>query len=92
MPVKASVIISSGVSANHTDCEETGWIIVCAIDEEDDEQVPCKSVYDKRFANVNSCIAKKLWMLRVRLNQEESGLIPYNETEESILFKDQVAE
>lgn len=29
-------------------------------------------------------------MLRVKLNQEGTGLIPYNETTESTLFKDEI--
>ena len=56
-----------GVATNHADSEETGWIIVCKISK-NSEQVPCKSVYDQRLANVTSYIGKKYWMLRVKLN------------------------
>ena len=78
-----------GVAANHDDSDETGWIIVCSVHREDDDKIPCKSVYDQRLANVTSYIGRKFWMLRVKLNKYITGLKPYNEKTESTLFKDE---
>ena len=80
--------MSFGVATNHADCKEAGWIVVCAIDP-NSEQVPCKSIYGLQLANVTSYIGGKFWILRVKLNQEGTCLITYNETTESILFKDE---
>ena len=91
MPVKVINLMGFGVATNHADCEETGWIIVCYI-HPNSEQVPCKSVYDWRLANVTSYIGKKYWILRVKLNKEGTSLIPYNETTESTLLKDEMAQ
>ena len=44
--------MASGIATCHADCDEDGWIFVFYIDEEDDEKIPCKSIYDKRLAKV----------------------------------------
>ena len=90
MRVKVIILMHFGVATNHADCEETGWIIVCLIEEEDDEKFPCKSIYDQRLAKVTSRIGRKYWILRVKLNKEGDSLMPYNEITESTLFKDEV--
>ena len=53
------------------------------------DDVQCKSVYKKRLAKVTELIGKTLWMLRLKVNKEGTGLILYNEATESIIYKDE---
>ena len=82
-------LVENGVATNHTDNEETGWIIICNI-EPNDETVRCKSVYDRRLAKTDYGEGGKFWIVRLRLDKYSSKPITYNETTESILFKDEM--
>ena len=78
-------LVENGVATNHTDSEEVGWIIICNIDT---EQVPCKSIYEERLANVNYGVGGKFWMVRLMVNHLDTSVKTYKEETESTLFKD----
>ena len=69
-------LVENGVASNHTDSLEVGWIIVCNI-EQNTEQVPCKSIYNERLANVNYGIGGEFWMVRLIVNHLDTGVNTY---------------
>ena len=59
-------LVENGVASNHADNAETGWIIICNI-EPNNENVPCKSVYDGQLAKVDYGIGGNFWIVRLML-------------------------
>ena len=76
-----------GIAPCHPSSEQTGCICVFSIIVENSDDIPCKSVYNKRLAKVTDFIGRTLWMLRLKVNKEGTGLIIYNAANESIIYE-----
>ena len=51
--------------------------------------VPHKSVYDKRLSKTTGSVGALYWIMRLMVNEEGTDVITYNELNESMLYKDE---
>ena len=87
LPVDVSLLTNFGIAPNNADCQETGLICGFGISRTNAKEFPCKSVYESRLANLSW--SGKVWLVRLMLNDDSTGLISYNEINESMVFVDE---
>ena len=76
-----------GVAPCHPSSEQTGCICVFYVTDENLDDVQYKSVYNKRLAKTTQFMGNTLWMLRLMVNKEGTGLIIYNAASESMIYE-----
>ena len=84
LPVEATRLCRHGIASNFNTSEETGFICVAEISSDDVAKVPHKSV--KKSEKDETFKGKNLWVFRLKMNDDCSSLVLYNQEQESMIF------